>query len=99
MFNPRSFRNLIRCLKCRDCLGRFYDDLGNIAAQPHLVLGPGPEADPSFYVSALSSSQEPYNSTEVCLFAWFGCYQPFAFQAGTLRPVSWLDWAETFYDS
>jgi len=33
--------------------GGFYDDLGNLAAQPHLVRGPGFEEDPDFRRSAL----------------------------------------------
>ena len=33
--------------------GGFYDDLGNVAQQPHLVRGPGFEKDPAFQRSAL----------------------------------------------
>jgi hypothetical protein len=33
--------------------GGYYDDLGNIAAQPHLVKGPGFERDPDFWQSPL----------------------------------------------
>jgi hypothetical protein len=36
--------------------GGFYDDLGNPAAQPHLVLGEGFENDPDFLRSALMGS-------------------------------------------
>lgn len=34
--------------------GGFYDDLGNPAAQPHLLRGPGYQEDPRFYESALT---------------------------------------------
>ncbi|HUK17950.1 MAG TPA: glycoside hydrolase family 20 zincin-like fold domain-containing protein [Bryobacteraceae bacterium] len=34
--------------------GGFYDDLGNPARQPHLVRGPGYQADPDFRESALT---------------------------------------------
>ena len=37
--------------------GGFYDDLGNSAAQPHLVKGPGFAKDPAFLESALSGFQ------------------------------------------
>jgi hypothetical protein len=37
--------------------GGFYDDLGNSAAQPHLVKGPGFAQDPAFLQSALSGFQ------------------------------------------
>jgi hypothetical protein len=33
--------------------GGFYDDLGNLSLQPHLVRGPGFEKDPSFFESSL----------------------------------------------
>lgn len=33
--------------------GGFYDDLGNLTAQPHLVRGPGIEKDPAFLQSSL----------------------------------------------
>ena len=33
--------------------GGFYDDLGNLARQPHLVRGPGPAKDPAFLQSSL----------------------------------------------
>jgi hypothetical protein len=34
--------------------GGFYDELGNTAARPHLVLGPGFEQDPAYYQSAVT---------------------------------------------
>src|SRR5260370_1133620 len=33
--------------------GGFYDDLGGLTAQPHLVRGPGPSKDPAFLESSL----------------------------------------------
>ncbi len=33
--------------------GGFYDDLGNLTRQPHLVRGPGFEQDPAYYASSL----------------------------------------------
>jgi hypothetical protein len=33
--------------------GGFYDDLGNLTAQPHLIRGPGPASDPAFLQSSL----------------------------------------------
>ncbi|MEP6538776.1 MAG: glycoside hydrolase family 20 zincin-like fold domain-containing protein [Bryobacteraceae bacterium] len=38
--------------------GGFYDDLGNSAAQPHLLKGPGFAKDPAFLESALSGFQQ-----------------------------------------
>jgi len=32
--------------------GGFYDDLGNLTGQPHLVRGPGPETDPEYRASS-----------------------------------------------
>ena len=33
--------------------GGFYDDLGNLTTQPHLIRGPGPATDPAFLQSSL----------------------------------------------
>ncbi|HEY2934197.1 MAG TPA: hypothetical protein VGK99_20850 [Acidobacteriota bacterium] len=33
--------------------GGFYDDLGNLMAQPHLIRGPGFENDPAYFASSL----------------------------------------------
>jgi len=38
--------------------GGFYDDLGNLTRQPHLVRGPGFESDPAFLESALVGFEE-----------------------------------------
>jgi hypothetical protein len=41
--------------------GGFYDDLGSLTAQPHLVTGPGFDHDPAFFSSALVGfSQSPH---------------------------------------
>ncbi len=37
--------------------GGFYDDLGDVAREPHLVRGPGFETDPSFLKSALDGCE------------------------------------------
>jgi hypothetical protein len=44
-------------------LGGFYDDLGNLAAQPHLVRGPGFEKDPAFLQSSLVAFGGRYGDT------------------------------------
>lgn len=53
--------------------GGFYDNLGDIFAQPHLVSGPGFPRDPSFYSSAIPAFQEPFNTTTVPVYprAWY----------------------------
>jgi hypothetical protein len=38
--------------------GGFYDDLGNVASQPHLVRGPGFAEDPAFFASALTHFED-----------------------------------------
>jgi hypothetical protein len=44
--------------------GGFYDDLGNLTSQPHLVRGPGFEHDPAFLESALVGfSRQPHGRT------------------------------------
>eukprot|EP01102_Stenamoeba_stenopodia_P022441 TRINITY_DN9343_c0_g2_i1.p1 TRINITY_DN9343_c0_g2~~TRINITY_DN9343_c0_g2_i1.p1 ORF type:complete len:756 (-),score=172.09 TRINITY_DN9343_c0_g2_i1:38-2305(-) len=51
----------------------FYDDLGNLLSQPHLVLGQGYQTDPSFYNSSDVSLWEPFNSSAVTIYpiAWY----------------------------
>jgi hypothetical protein len=39
--------------------GGYYDDLGNLTGQPHLVTGPGFEEDPDFLRSALVGAMDP----------------------------------------
>jgi len=72
--------------------GGFYDDLGNLMQQPHLVRGPGFEKDPSLLESSVVSivSQSDGATGD---FALIGMgMQP----AG---PVSWWDLAESYYDT
>jgi hypothetical protein len=72
--------------------GGFYDDLGNLMQQPHLVRGPGFEKDPSLLESSVVSI---VSSSEVATgdFALIGMgMQP----AG---PISWWDLAESYYDT
>lgn len=72
--------------------GGFYDDLGNLTRQPHLVRGPGFENDPAFLKSSLVG---------------FGLrdrgriQNPSGSGAGTYLeyPRSWWDHAETLYDT
>lgn len=75
----------------------FYDDLGNVLDQPHLVPGVGPAKDPSYYFSALSSFQEgllstlpPYPKTWYAQFCCRCCIESLIVR---------YDWAETFYDT
>jgi hypothetical protein len=50
--------------------GGFYDDLGNLTGQPHLVRGPGFEHDPAFLESALAGfSRQPHGRTSWCRHA------------------------------
>jgi hypothetical protein len=76
--------------------GGFYDDLGKVGAQPHLIREAGFEKDPSFLasslVSASSYSDASRNSTNDD-FALLGMGPE---PAG---PFSWWDLAETFYDT
>jgi hypothetical protein len=72
--------------------GGFYDDLGNLMQQPHLVRGPGFEKDPSLLESSVVSivSQSEGATGD---FALIGMgMQP----AG---PISWWDLAESYYDT
>ncbi len=39
--------------------GGFYDDLGNLTAQPHLVRGKGSRLDPAYWESALTGFSQP----------------------------------------
>jgi hypothetical protein len=59
--------------------GGFYDDLGNLLLQPHLLPGEGYETDPSFYHSSLSSVWEPFNFTTIPALpsAWYDFAQSY----------------------
>ena len=78
--------------------GGFYDDLGNLTQQPHLVRGPGFEKDPSLLESSVVSIVNPSEGAAGAIaansdFALIGMgLQP----AG---PTSWWDLAETYYDT
>jgi hypothetical protein len=75
--------------------GGFYDDLGNLSQQPHLVRGPGFEKDPSLLESSVVSivNQSDGAIAANSDFALIGMgLQP----AG---PISWWDLAETYYDT
>jgi len=67
--------------------GGFYDDLGDIVQQPHLWRGPGFSEDPGCFASSrVDFEEEPYVRNPG---------QPLA----SNRRVSWLDHAETLYDT
>jgi Glycosyl hydrolase family 20, domain 2 len=78
--------------------GGFYDDLGNLMQQPHLVRGSGFEKDPSLLESSAVSIVNPSEGTGGAIaansdFALIGMgLQP----AG---PISWWNLAETYYDT
>ena len=50
--------------------GGFYDDLGNLACQPHLVRGLGPTQDPEFRASSLVGFGYPDRFAEAAPVAW-----------------------------
>jgi hypothetical protein len=50
--------------------GGFYDDLGTLACQPHLVRGLGPTRDPEFHASSLIGFGYPDGSAEAAPVAW-----------------------------
>lgn len=68
--------------------GGFYDDLGNLTGQPHLVPGAGPPTDPSYYHTAMVDfagvSQQSYPPTT----------PP---PALAVLPASWLTFVRTHY--
>ncbi len=67
--------------------GGFYDDLGNVARQPHLVRGPGFAEDPGSLQSPRVGFEEDLviDSPDEA--------------AGCARRVSWMDHAESLYDA
>ncbi|MBU6402927.1 MAG: hypothetical protein KGS61_21615, partial [Verrucomicrobia bacterium] len=67
--------------------GGFYDDLGNLTRQPHLVRGPGFAQDPAFLQSALVGFEE-----------WTVADEPDEKPPGALR-MSWIDHAESLNDA
>jgi hypothetical protein len=75
--------------------GGFYDDLGNLMQQPHLVRGPGFDKDPSLLESSVVSivNQSDGAIAAASEFALLGMgLQP-------VGPISWWDIAETYYDT
>ena len=67
--------------------GGFYDDLGNIACQPHLVRGPGFEHDPGCLESPRVGFEEDLVPDE-----------PDEKPSGARRK-SWIDHAESLFDA
>jgi hypothetical protein len=67
--------------------GGFYDDLGNIARQPHLVKGPGLEQDPGCYDSPRVGFEEDLVVDD-----------PEEKPSGSRR-MSWIDHAESLFDA
>ena len=67
--------------------GGFYDDLGNVARQPHLVQG-------------FSFAEDPSRMQSVRVdFAESRLYDDADETAGAARRVSWMDHAESLYDT
>lgn len=50
--------------------GGFYDDLGDVANEPHLIRGEGERSDPEFRRSALDEFQYPNRSGDAVPLAW-----------------------------
>ncbi|MEP7341801.1 MAG: glycoside hydrolase family 20 zincin-like fold domain-containing protein [Acidobacteriota bacterium] len=76
--------------------GGFYDDLGKVGAQPHLLREGGFEQDPSFLTSSLVSSltfTDPSRNPANDDFALLGMGPE------PVGPFSWWDMAETFYET
>jgi len=78
--------------------GGFYDDLGNVARQPHLVVEPGYEADPTFLetpqngvLAYIARSPAELDRTIETPLPGYG--------GGMIGPRSWFDLAETLYDA
>ncbi len=67
--------------------GGFYDDLGNVARQPHLVRGPGFVTDPGCYASARVDFEEDLVVDEP------------EERPTVTRRMSWMDHAETLYET
>ena len=67
--------------------GGFYDDLGNVARQPHLVRGAGFERDPASFESARAGFEEDAVVDE------------FNEKPEGARRFSWIDHAESLFDA
>ncbi len=76
--------------------GGFYDDLGNLTRQPHLVRSPGFTADPYLLESSAVSMVGQYDGSVTLRrdeFSLTGVgFQPYG-------RMSWWDIAETYYDT
>ena len=76
--------------------GGFYDDLGNLTRQPHLVRGPGFAADPYLLESSVVSMVGQFDGSAAQRrdeFALTGMgFQPYG-------RMSWWDIAESYYDA
>ena len=76
--------------------GGFYDDLGNLSRQPHLVRTPGFEKDPYLLESSVVSMVGQYDGTVALRkdeFALTGVgFQPYG-------RMSWWDIAESYYET
>lgn len=76
--------------------GGFYDDLGNLTRQPHLVRSPGFAQDPYFLESSVVSMVGQYDGSAPLRrdeFALTGVgFQPYG-------RMSWWDIAEAYYDA
>jgi hypothetical protein len=71
---PQRLAALLALVNWRNPTGdALYDNLGDIAQQPHLVTGAGFARDPAFYASALVGFAEPFNASAepVWPFAWY----------------------------
>jgi len=67
--------------------GGFYDDVGNVSSQPHLVRGAGFEADPGCFQSARVDFEEDLVVDEPDE------------NPGVARRIAWMDHAEALYEA
>jgi glycosyl hydrolase family 20 len=74
--------------------GGFYDDLGNLTQQPHLIRGPGFEKDPSLLESSAVSIVQSDGT-----LAANSDFELVGMGAQPSGPISWWDLAETYYDT
>ncbi len=77
--------------------GGFYDDLGNLTQQPHLVREPGFIKDPAFLESSILTVVNPTDSSGARTV--FGDFTPVGMGLLPEGPRSWWDLAESFYDA
>ncbi len=76
--------------------GGFYDDLGKLAEQPHLVRGAGLETDPQLLESSHITTATP---TEGLRSLSSGALALPAIGLLPLGPFSWWDLAETYFET